>query len=239
MRAELAQAMAGAAAALYQLSDGAAFRAVGDRAGLSQLARPGEPPASLYLHVPFCRSMCWYCGCHTTLTQRDDPVTLYAAALRSEAQMVAEAIGKPREISHIAFGGGTPTMMSPDAFVDLMGALRFAFRVLPAAEIAIEIDPRTLTAPMIDASAIAASTVRALACRVSIHGPARHQPRPEFRSDGECGRAAAPRRDRQDQFRFVVRASAAEHRLMHRQSRNASRCAPIASRCSATRTCRP
>lgn len=114
-------------------------------------ALPGEPPASLYLHVPFCRSMCWYCGCHTTLTQRDDPVTLYAAALRSEAQMVAEAIGKPLPISHIAFGGGTPTMMSPDAFVDLMGALRFAFRVLPAAEIAIEIDPRTLTAPMIDA----------------------------------------------------------------------------------------
>lgn len=123
----------------------------GYRAWLAAL--PHQQPASLYLHVPFCRAMCWYCGCHTSLTKRDDPVAIYAAALRREAQMVAEAIGARLPISHIAFGGGTPTIMPPASFIDLMGALRFSYAVQPDAEIAIEIDPRTLTAPMIDALA--------------------------------------------------------------------------------------
>lgn len=112
---------------------------------------PGRQPASLYIHVPFCRSMCWYCGCHTTVTKRDDPVAIYTAALRSEAQMVSDAIGMRLPISHIAFGGGTPTIMSPEAFIDVMGALRFSYFVQPDAEIAVEIDPRTLTASMVDA----------------------------------------------------------------------------------------
>ena len=111
-------------------------------------ALPDGQPASLYIHVPFCRAMCWYCGCHTSLTKRDEPIAIYTAALRREAEMVADTIGRRQPISHIAFGGGTPTIMSPESFIDLMGAIRFAYRVLPDAEIAIEIDPRTLTAPM-------------------------------------------------------------------------------------------
>lgn len=114
-------------------------------------ALPAQQPASLYVHVPFCRAMCWYCGCHTSLTRRDEPIAIYTAALRREAGIVAETIGHRHPISHIAFGGGTPTIMSPDSFVDLMGALRFAYDVLPDAEIAVEIDPRTLTGAMADA----------------------------------------------------------------------------------------
>jgi oxygen-independent coproporphyrinogen-3 oxidase len=110
-----------------------------------------QQPASLYLHVPFCRSMCWYCGCHTSVTKRDDPIATYAAGLRTEAQCVAETIGQRMPISHIHFGGGTPTIMSPELFADLVGALRYSFFVLPDAEIAVEIDPRTLTEQMTEA----------------------------------------------------------------------------------------
>jgi oxygen-independent coproporphyrinogen-3 oxidase len=95
--------------------------------------------------------MCWYCGCHTSVTKRDDPIATYAAGLRTEARLVAGTIGQRMPISHVHFGGGTPTIMSPETFVDLVGALRYSFFVLPDAEIAIEIDPRTLTEPMIDA----------------------------------------------------------------------------------------
>ena len=112
---------------------------------------PVRQPASIYLHVPFCRSMCWYCGCHTSVTKRDDPIATYAAGLRSEARLVAEAIGQRLPVSHVHFGGGTPTIMSPETFVDLLGALRYSFFVLPDAEIAVEIDPRTLTEEMTEA----------------------------------------------------------------------------------------
>ena len=112
---------------------------------------PSQQPASIYLHVPFCRSMCWYCGCHTSVTKRDDPIATYAAGLRSEARLVAETIGQRMPISHVHFGGGTPTIMSPETFVDLVGALRYSFFVVPDAEIAVEIDPRTLTEAMVEA----------------------------------------------------------------------------------------
>lgn len=117
-------------------------------------AIPSHTTASLYLHVPFCRSMCWYCGCHTSVAHRDEPIAAYEAALRSEIDLVSKQIERRLMVNHIHFGGGTPTIMAPEAFTDLMGSLRHAFFVLPSAEIAIEIDPRTLTAPMIDALAL-------------------------------------------------------------------------------------
>jgi oxygen-independent coproporphyrinogen III oxidase len=112
---------------------------------------PVRQPASIYLHVPFCRSMCWYCGCHTSVTKRDNPIAIYASRLRTEARLVAETIGERLPISHIHFGGGTPTIMTPETFTDLVGALRYSYFVLPDAELAVEIDPRTLTEPMAEA----------------------------------------------------------------------------------------
>jgi oxygen-independent coproporphyrinogen-3 oxidase len=109
---------------------------------------PVRQPASIYLHVPFCRSMCWYCGCHTSVTKRDDPIAIYTGGLRTEAYLIAETVGERLPISHIHFGGGTPTIMTPETFADLVGALRYSFFVLPDAEIAVEIDPRSLTEPM-------------------------------------------------------------------------------------------
>jgi oxygen-independent coproporphyrinogen III oxidase len=116
-------------------------------------AIPPRASASLYLHVPFCRAMCWYCGCHTSVARSDHPIAVYAAALRCEIDLVSQQIDRRMKVGHIHFGGGTPTIMAPETFTDLIGSIRQSFFVLPSAEIAIEIDPRTLTAPMIDALA--------------------------------------------------------------------------------------
>jgi oxygen-independent coproporphyrinogen III oxidase len=118
-------------------------------------AIPANASASLYLHVPFCREMCWYCGCHTQIVRRDELVAAYQRTLRREVELVADTIGRRIKVAHIHFGGGTPTIMAPEAFTELMAAIRQAFFVLPSAEIAIEIDPRTLTSEMTDALALA------------------------------------------------------------------------------------
>jgi len=117
-------------------------------------AIPRYATASLYLHVPFCRQMCWYCGCHTTVARRDEPIAVYEAALRCEVDLVAQQISRRIQVEHIHFGGGTPTIMAPQSFTDLIGSLRHAFFVLPTAEIAVEIDPRTLAPEMIEALAL-------------------------------------------------------------------------------------
>jgi oxygen-independent coproporphyrinogen-3 oxidase len=116
---------------------------------------PANLSASLYLHVPFCRKMCWYCGCHTQVVRRDELIAAYQKTLCREVELVADQIGRRIKVEHIHFGGGTPTILPPDAFIELMAVIRQAFFVLPDAEIAIEIDPRTLTAEMIEALALA------------------------------------------------------------------------------------
>ncbi len=116
-------------------------------------AVPPGCDASLYLHLPFCRSMCWYCGCHTTVTARDEPIVRYVDALHREIDVVADALPGRITARHIHFGGGTPTLMQPTQFVALMDKLRDRFHLPADAEIAIEIDPRTLERPMNDALA--------------------------------------------------------------------------------------
>lgn len=116
-------------------------------------AIPSGTDLSLYLHVPFCRSMCWYCACHTTVTARAAPISRYLAALEQEIDLVAAALPGPMPVRQIHFGGGSPTLMSPAELRDLLARLRTRFRVRDDAELAIEIDPRTLEAPMIAALA--------------------------------------------------------------------------------------
>lgn len=109
---------------------------------------PSDATASLYLHVPFCRSMCWYCGCHTTITQRDAPIVDYLAVLRREIDLVADRLSSPLPVRHVHFGGGTPTIMEPSEFLGLVELMRQRFVLDGSAEIAVEIDPRTLTRTM-------------------------------------------------------------------------------------------
>ena len=112
---------------------------------------PQYASTSLYFHVPFCRSMCWYCGCHTSVVRRDQSIVVYAAALRREIDLVSSQIDCRVRVNSVHFGGGTPTIMAPETFADLIGSIRHSFFVTPSADIAVEIDPRTLTGPMIDA----------------------------------------------------------------------------------------
>ncbi|CAO4141048.1 Oxygen-independent coproporphyrinogen III oxidase [Methylorubrum thiocyanatum] len=114
----------------------------------------GTPPgatASLYLHVPFCRSMCWYCGCHTSITRHDAPIADYVGLLEREIDLVAAQFEHVPLVRHVHLGGGTPTVMAPQAFVRLVAALRARFPVDPNAELAVEIDPRTLVPAMTEA----------------------------------------------------------------------------------------
>jgi oxygen-independent coproporphyrinogen-3 oxidase len=110
-----------------------------------------DAAASLYLHVPFCRSMCWYCGCHTTITRRDAPIIDYLAVLRREIELVADRLASPLAVRHVHFGGGTPTIMEPSQLLGLVALMRQRFVLDDSTEVAVEIDPRTLTPPMIAA----------------------------------------------------------------------------------------
>ncbi len=114
-------------------------------------AMPEAATASLYLHVPFCRSMCWYCGCHTSITKHNEPISAYLATMLREIETVAASLPRRLDVRHIHFGGGTPTILQPDEFLQTMTMLRERFAVADDAEIAIEIDPRTLGDKMIHA----------------------------------------------------------------------------------------
>lgn len=115
---------------------------------------PTQVSASLYVHVPFCRAMCWYCGCHTAVALRDQPVAVYESALRCEIDQVVRQIGRRIRVEHVHFGGGTPTILAPESFADLIQLIRHRFFIPTSAEIAIEIDPRTLSSAMIEALAL-------------------------------------------------------------------------------------
>jgi oxygen-independent coproporphyrinogen-3 oxidase len=112
-------------------------------------ALPAGVAGSIYLHIPFCRSMCWYCGCHTKITRHSSPVADYLAALRREIDFVAGRLRHPLLIRHLHFGGGTPTIMEPEAFLDLLSLFKNRFRFAAGVEVAVEVDPRTLTGAMI------------------------------------------------------------------------------------------
>ncbi|MDL2403871.1 oxygen-independent coproporphyrinogen III oxidase [Rhizobium mayense] len=110
-----------------------------------------DQPVSLYLHIPYCRSMCWYCGCHTSIMRQDRPILEYLDVLHQEIELVAFAAHKPIMVKNVHFGGGTPTIVRPDEFRALIKKLRSAFDFQSDCSIAIEIDPRTLSAEMVEA----------------------------------------------------------------------------------------
>ena len=107
-------------------------------------ALPGKAPVSLYLHVPFCAELCLYCGCHTTVARRYAPIAAYAELLEAEIALVGKFLDKPR-VAQLHWGGGTPSMLQPQDFMRVMATLRANFSMVSATEMAIEIDPRTLT----------------------------------------------------------------------------------------------
>lgn len=131
---------------------------------------PPADPVSLYLHVPFCRQLCWYCGCNMKLAAQYAPVAAYAASLRAEIDLVAAALPARLGVSHLAWGGGTPTALSPADLRALMIRIRAAFLLTEGAELSIESDPRTLTPEM-------AATIGALGFTRASFGVQEFDPR--------------------------------------------------------------
>ncbi len=111
---------------------------------------PADQPVSLYLHVPFCQTMCWYCGCHTRATRQYLPVTRYLEAIHYEIDAVTALVPGRLPVGHVHWGGGTPNLLAPADFAAIMARLRQRFDLRPDAEIAAELDPRTLTGEMVD-----------------------------------------------------------------------------------------
>ncbi len=105
---------------------------------------PPETPLSLYLHVPFCDRLCLYCGCNTSVVRLETSHRLYADLLLREIDAVADVIGRRAAVSHVHWGGGTPTSLPGDCLIAIMDRLKARFAFAPDAEIAIELDPTSL-----------------------------------------------------------------------------------------------
>jgi oxygen-independent coproporphyrinogen-3 oxidase len=81
-----------------------------------------EQKLSLYLHIPYCDRLCWFCACHTKHTLRYEPITIYLESLKKEIAAVGRLVNRDAVVTAVHFGGGSPTMVRPDDLVDLMGA---------------------------------------------------------------------------------------------------------------------
>jgi oxygen-independent coproporphyrinogen-3 oxidase len=112
--------------------------------GWLQMIGEGQS-VGLYLHVPFCAEMCWFCGCNTQITHRYEPIHTYIEALILEAALVRRTLGRRVSVHSVHFGGGSPGLLEVDTFKALFGALHENFAILADAEISIELDPRRLT----------------------------------------------------------------------------------------------
>ncbi len=107
-------------------------------------ATPIDAPLSAYLHIPFCDSLCWFCGCHTKIVRRYEPVARYLDVLHREIDLVAERLGEGRPGAHLQLGGGSPSLLHVSNIATLIATLRTAFSFSAATELALEIDPRDI-----------------------------------------------------------------------------------------------
>lgn len=123
----------------------AEFGDIGPASFASSLATlPEREPASLYLHIPYCHEICWYCGCNTGAANRRGRLANYVERLRSEIALVAATIGYRAQVSRIAWGGGSPNALHPDQFLDLADTVAAAFDTSSAVT-SVEVDPRGFT----------------------------------------------------------------------------------------------
>lgn len=113
---------------------------------------------SLYVHVPFCASLCWFCGCNTKVVRSHQPVESYLETLLAEIDLVAALLPGRLRVRHVHWGGGSPTMLRPDDWRRASDRLHARFEIGQDAEIALELDPRTTTEQTVAALAAAGVT---------------------------------------------------------------------------------
>lgn len=145
----------------------------GEQVGVDDYARALErieaaTPVSLYIHIPFCEQICWYCGCNTGAANRKQRLADYLTALHAEITMVAKRVGGRARIGRIAFGGGSPNAVAPVEFVRLLDRIMTVFEVQQP-EISIEIDPRGFSSEW--ALVLAASKVTRVSLGVQTFAP--------------------------------------------------------------------
>jgi len=105
-------------------------------------AERARSPVSLYMHIPFCESLCLFCAC-SVIIQKDKRVAPpYLTVLKREMERVSRSVSREREVVQFHWGGGTPTYLAPEQMEDLFGAVRARFTFAADAEIGIEVDPR-------------------------------------------------------------------------------------------------
>lgn len=127
--------------------------AIGDAEARAWLgALPAEATLSLYFHVPFCVEICAYCGCHTKAVRQEAPLTAYKETLLRELELTAR-VSPAKRVVTIHWGGGTPSILGPARFLEIADRVRELFALDPALEHAIELDPRILSAEMVEALA--------------------------------------------------------------------------------------
>ncbi|WP_293317070.1 oxygen-independent coproporphyrinogen III oxidase [Phenylobacterium sp.] len=113
---------------------------------------PQDGAVSLYVHVPFCTRLCWYCGCNTRVVNRPEPIGEYVRYLLREVALVARKLDGRRSASAIHLGGGTPNTLTVDELQAIFRALGREFAFVDDMEIAAELDPASLTRSWVDAA---------------------------------------------------------------------------------------
>jgi oxygen-independent coproporphyrinogen-3 oxidase len=118
-------------------------------------AVPAGASISLYLHVPFCRRLCWFCACRTQGTSSDEPVRAYAQTLKAEIALLKRNLAPGITLSRLHWGGGTPTLLPADMMRDLADTIFDAVPMGDGAEFSVEIDPNEIDEARLDALAAA------------------------------------------------------------------------------------
>ncbi|AFN73851.1 oxygen-independent coproporphyrinogen III oxidase [Melioribacter roseus P3M-2] len=103
------------------------------------------PYLSLYYHIPFCDTLCYFCGCNMIVTRNRDRIKQYINYVKNEIDLLRSYLKPDRKVIQLHWGGGTPTHLNPDEIEDLIGYINSNFEMLPEAEKGCEIDPRGLT----------------------------------------------------------------------------------------------
>ncbi|MEM8743824.1 MAG: oxygen-independent coproporphyrinogen III oxidase [Pseudomonadota bacterium] len=121
-------------------------------------AMPRDARLSLYLHIPFCDTLCWFCACTTKITRRYVPISNYLEVVEAEIDRVSDLLPDGPQVDHIHWGGGSPDILHPEDISWLSALLRKRFCVAKDAEFAIEVDPREVTDEKVDALVAAGLT---------------------------------------------------------------------------------
>jgi oxygen-independent coproporphyrinogen-3 oxidase len=125
-------------------------RAPEAEAALRRASAEVDEPLALYVHVPFCRRLCLYCGCTVEITRREDRVERYLDAFEREVERVAELLGGRRRALQLHLGGGTPTHLSSEQLARVHGAIARRFELGEGAEVSLEVHPHVTTLEQID-----------------------------------------------------------------------------------------